>query len=294
MNNTKNTTRPRSNTPIILALLLIAGLAIIAPPTLAAAPGLTAVPAELNVTKAIATMDAAFEEGNWPRASAYAELITQHADKNEIDTDTVPADVWCKWGYSLRKMGKYDEALAAVTIGIEKDPDEATAYLNRGYTYLALGQYQNARIDAEETLRLERDSKTDIASDRAIANDNTSAAAYNIIASGLLGEGDPKNALVAIDTALILRPDHVNYLNTKGVALTQLGKYADAVSVLTRATESEDAYIAPYPDAVPPEENLKTAQRLYDENKAPDALIIIAAVAILAIGAGAILLQRRK
>ncbi|KAF1078097.1 tetratricopeptide repeat protein [Methanogenium sp. MK-MG] len=277
----KNTENKRTNIPVILALLLIAGLAIIAVhPTLAATPGLTAVPAELNVTKAIATMDAAFDEGNWPRAAAYAELITRNAEKDEIDEtdDPVPADVWCKWGYSLRKMGKYDEALAAASVAVEKDPDNVAAYLNRGYTYLALSDYHNARMDAEAALKLE----------------SGNASAYNIIASGLLGEGDPKNALVAADTALILRPDHINYLNTKGMILIQLGKYSDAVFILTKATESQDAYIAPYPDAIPPEENLKTAQRLYDENKAPDALIIIAAVVILAIGAGAIFLQRKK
>lgn len=263
--NTRNT---------ILALILIAGFAIIAVhPALAATakPGLTAAPAELNITNAIATMNTAFDEGNWPRAAAYAELITQN-DEN------ASADVWCKWGYSLRKMGKYDEALVASSVAVEKGPDTAAVYLNRGYTYLALGEYQNARLDAEEALRLEP----------------FNAGAYNIIASGLLGEGDPKNALVAIDTALAVDPEHAHYLNTKGMILMELGKYADAVTILTQATESPDGYIAPYPDAVPPEENLIAAQQLYDENKAPVGLIIIAAVAILAVGAGAIFLQKRK
>lgn len=262
----------------ILALLLIGGFAIIAAhPALAATakPGLTAAPAELNITNAIATMDAAYHEGNWPRAAAYAELITG-SDENAL------ADVWCKWGYSLRKMGKYDEALAKASIAVEIAPANAAVHLNRGYIYLALGEYRNARLDAEESLRLEPDTTAD------------SATAYNIIALGLLGEGDPKNALVAVDTALALRPEHVNYLNTKGMILIELSRYADAVTVLTQATESPEGYIAPYPDAVPPEKNLQTAQQLYDENKAPAGLIIAAAVVILAIGAGAIFMQRRK
>ncbi len=270
----KNPKSKNPTTNALLILLLIAGLAIIAAhPALAATakPGLTAVPAEFNITKATATMDMAFDEGNWLRTAAYAELIT-------LNDENAPADVWCKWGYSLRKMGKYDEALATVSIAVEKEPNNAVPYLNRGYTYLALSDYQNARLDAEAALRL----------------DSFSASAYNIIALGLLGEGDPKNALVAIDTALAVSPEHVNYLNTKGMILTELGKYSDAVTILTQATESQNNYIAPYPDAIPPEENLKTAQRLYDENKAPVGLIIIAAVAILAIGAGAIFLHKRK
>ena len=277
MKNTKNTKHKRSNVvPALLAFILIAGLTIIAVhPALAAGPvtsqGLSAVPAELNITKATATMNTAFDEGNWPRAAAYAQLITQK-DEN------ASSDIWCVRGYSLRKMGKYDEALAAVSVGIEKEPDNPMLYLNRGYTYLALGEYRNARLDAEKALQLE----------------SGSASAYNIIASGLLGEGDPKNALVAIDTALILEPKDAQYLNTKGMILIEQGKYSDAVTTLTQATESQDQYIAPYPGAIPPEENLKTAQRLYDENKAPDVQIILAAVAILAIGAGAIFLQKKK
>ncbi|WFN34847.1 tetratricopeptide repeat protein [Methanogenium sp. S4BF] len=270
----KNMKNPNPKKPVLLILILIAGFAIIAAhPALAATakPGLTAVPAEINITNAIATMNTAFDKGNWPRAAAYAELITQN-DEN------ASADVWCKWGYSLRKMGKYDEALVAASAAVEKGPDIAVVYLNRGYTYLALGEYQNARFDAEEALRLEP----------------FNATAYNVIASGLLGEGDPKNALVAIDTALAAEPEHAHYLNTKGMVLMELGKYADAVTILTQATVSPDGYIAPYPDTVPPEENLITAQRLYDENKAPVGLIITAAVAILAIGAGAIFLQKRK
>ena len=279
----KITETTRSTLPGILALILIAGLTILAAhPALAAGPtssGVTAVPAELNITKATNTMNAAIAEGNWPRASAYAELIT-------LNDENAPADVWCKWGYSLRKMGQYDKALIAASAAVENGPDNAVMYLNRGYTYLALGEYQNARMDAEAALRLESDSAQDSA--------GNSATAYNIIALGLLGEGDAKNALVAVDTALALNPDHVNYLNTKGMVLMERGKYEDAVSILTRATELQDDYIAPYPDAVPPEENLKTAQRLYDENKAPDVLIYIAAIVILAIGAGAIILQKRK
>lgn len=294
----------KSHRPALLALLLIAGLAVLMAHPAAAAtsgvtskPGLSAVPAELNITKATDTLNTAIAEGNWPRATAYAELITTN-DEN------APATVWCKWGYALRKMGKYDEALAKVTTAIEKDPDNAMSYINRGYASLALGEYRDARMDAEEALRLERESTTATttttttatSTDCAAAGDDTAASAYNIIALGLLGEGDAKNALVAADTALVLQPDHAHYLNTKGMVLMELEKYGDAVTTLTRAVElqMQDDYIAPYPDAPTPEENLATAQRLYDENKAPVGLIIAAAALILIIGAGAIFLQKRR
>ncbi len=274
--NTRNTTRFSGSTnptkTALLILIFIAGLAIIAvQPALAAGakPGLSAVPAEINITKAIATMDAAFDEGNWPRAAAYAELITNN-DEN------APADVWDKWGRSLRKMGKYDESLVAASAAVEKAPDAMEPYLNRGYTYLALGEYQKARLDAEKVLEL----------------DSMNATAYHIIASGLLKQGEPKNALVAINTALAMEPDNALYLNTKGMVLMKMKKYGEAVTTLTQATESE-GYIAPCPDAIPPEENLIAAQQRYDDNNAPIGLIVIAAVVILVVGVGAIFLQKR-
>jgi len=294
-----NPTSPTIST--LLTLLLITALAITAVhPAAAAGPtstGVSVAPAEINITKATNTLNTAIAEGNWPRATAYAELIT-------MNDENAPATVWCKWGYALRKMGRYDDAVAKVTIAIEKDPNNAMSYINRGYASLALGEYRNARMDAEEALRLERESTTGTttttttatSTDCAAAGDDTAASAYNIIALGLLGEGDAKNALVAADTALALQPDHAHYLNTKGMIQMELEKYGDAVTTLTRAVElqMQDDYIAPYPDAPTPEENLATAQRLYDENKAPVGLIIAATVLILIIGAGAIFLQKRR
>ena len=276
--NIRKNTRPSGSTHLIqtalLILLVIAGCAVIAAqPALAApvTPGASAVPAEINITRVIASMDAAFDAGNWPRAAVYAEIITTN-DEN------APADVWYKWGHSLRKMGKYDQSLIPASAAVEKAPDSVVPYLSRGYTYLALGEYQNARIDAEEALEL----------------DLMNATAYHIIASGLLGQDDPKNALVAINTALAMEPGDARYLNTKGMVLMEMKKYVEAVTVLTEATESLNGFVAPYPDIVSPEENLIIAQQLFDDNKAPIELIVIAALVILAVGAGAIFLQKRK
>ncbi len=273
-NNMRSAGPTRRTQTALLILVVIAGCAIIAAqPALAApvTPGASAVPAEINITKAIAAMNAAFDAGNWPRAAAYAEVIT-------TSDEHAPADVWCRWGYSLRMMGKYDKSLIAASAAVEKAPDSVEAYLNRGYTYLALGEYQNARLDAEEALAL----------------DSMNATAYHIIASGLLGQDDPKNALIAINTALAMDPDDARYLNTKGMVLMKMKKYGDAVTALTEATESLNGFIAPYPGIVSPEENLIIAQQLFDDNKAPVELIVIAALVILAVGAGAIFLQRRK
>ena len=234
--------------------------------------GVSVAPAAINITNARATMNTAFEEGNWPRVTAYAELITT--------TDPASgADIWCTWSYALRKMGDYEGALDAANEALARDPDNHQCYLNRGYIHLALGNWTDARLDAESALRY------------APAD----AAAYNIIAMGLLGQKDERNALVAAETALGLEPENAEYLNTKGMILISTGDYGKAVAVLTRAVEvSGEEYDAPYPDASTPKENLNEAQRLYDENSVSPYLIFVAAGLILVVAAGAGLIRRRS
>ena len=47
-------------------------------------------------------------------------------------------------------MGNYDQALADVTKSLELLPDISNLIDTRGYVYLKLGQYDNARLDYEE------------------------------------------------------------------------------------------------------------------------------------------------
>jgi len=256
-----------------VTILLIGSIISVFIVTSAAAvgAGVSVAPAEINITNARATMNTAFEEGNWPRVTAYAELITN----NDAASG---ADVWYAWSYALRKMGNYEGALAAANEALARDAENHLYYLNRGYIHLALADWTEARRDAES----------------ALSYAPADAAAYNMIALGLLGQGDPDNALIAAETALGLEPDNAEYLNTKGMILISRGEYGKAVAVLTEAVDaSDEGYDAPYPGASTPQENLNEAQRLYDENTVPPYLIFAAAGLILVVAAGAGLIRRR-
>ena len=255
--------------PLFIGFLIVA---LCITPGTAVAAGVSVSPAEINISHATTTMNTAIEEGNWPRAAAYAQLIV-------INDPTAEGDVWCKWSFALRKMGNYEEALTAANTAVAKNHENNSCYLERGYVHLALGNWLEARMDGESALRDTTDN----------------AAAYNIIALGLMGQDDGNNALVAVESALQYEPENAEYLNTKGMILIQNGEYGKAVSVLTDAVEaSNDGYITPYPDASTPEQNLNEAQRLYNENSVPPYLIFGAAALILIVAAGAGLMRRRK
>ena len=237
---------PRTRTAAVVLCLIATAFFIY--PAGAVNAGVSVRPAEINISNATTTLDIAFEEGNWPRTAAYAELIT----KND-------------------PTGGADEAIL-------RDPDNNLNYLNKGYVYIALSNWLEARKCAES----------------ALSKKPMEAAAYNIIALGLLGQGDEKNALIAAEQAASLAPDNALYLNTKGMILMKSGEYGKAVAVLTDAVESsEDGYDLPYPGAPTPEQNLNEAQRLYNETSVSPTMIFAAAGLILVVAAGAGLLRRR-
>ena len=260
---------PRTRTAAVVLCLIATAFFIY--PAGAVNAGVSVGPAEINISNATTTLDIAFEEGNWPRTAAYAELIT----KND---PTGGAEIWYKWAYALRMMGVYNESLNVADEAILRDPDNHLNYLNKGYVYIALGNWLEARKCAES----------------ALSKKPMEAAAYNIIALGLLGQGDEKNALIAAEQAASLAPDNALYLNTKGMILMKSGEYGKAVAVLTDAVESsEDGYDLPYPGAPTPEQNLNEAQRLYNETSVSPTMIFAAAGLILVVAAGAGLLRRR-
>lgn len=257
----------------VRALLLMISIITIFFVTPAAAidAGVSVTPAEINITNAMATLNTAYEEGNWPRVAAYAELITN----NDMNTE---ADIWCKWGHALIKMGNFEPALNVTNTAVALAPENHQCYLSRGYIHLALGNWMDARRDAESALEYAPGD----------------ARAYNIIALGLLGLGDGSSALIAAETAVGLEPDNAEFLNTKGMILVSAGEYGKAVAVLTEAVEaSGEGYDAPYPGALTPEQNLNEAQRLYNENSVPPHMIFAAAGLILIVAAGAGLIHRR-
>lgn len=65
-------------------------------------------------------------------------------------------------GWSLYKLGQFEEAVAAFTTGISQQPDYPFVYLRRGLAFYQQGQWNNAKEDFSEFLILIGDKKVNI------------------------------------------------------------------------------------------------------------------------------------
>jgi tetratricopeptide (TPR) repeat protein len=113
----------------------------------------------------------------------------------------------------LAQQGEYREAIALLTELINRHPDSAVDYNNRGLIYFQSGDGQKAV----------RDYNT------AIALNPKLASAYNNRANYYAACGELTIALADYDQALDLNPSHVRAWINRGITLRDLGQYAEAI-----------------------------------------------------------------
>lgn len=175
-----------------------------------------------NASFYISEAKAAVAERNWTSALLITTRgITWYPDN---------ADMLCLQGYSYRKMGQYEKSVEIVSKGILLDP-KPVRYANRGYGYLALGNYPAALADAETGISLN-------------ANHTTS---YGVKALALKGMNRNTDALAAIDTALALEPENAHYWHVKGNLLAVNGNCSGARETLEKSLALDPVYNLPYP-----------------------------------------------
>jgi tetratricopeptide (TPR) repeat protein len=218
---------------ILCALLCLSVQARIAEPLTS---GIYSVNASLesppyNASVYISDAQAAVAGRNW----TYALFLTTRG------LAWYPADgeLFCLQGYSYRKMGQYAKSVDAISEGIRRDP-KPVRYANRGYGYLAFGNYSAALSDAESGISLNASYPT----------------TYAVKALALQGMGRGTDALAAIDSALTLDPENAHYWHVKGVLLSAGGNCPGAREALTKSLALDPGYDLPYPDFPGARENL--------------------------------------
>jgi tetratricopeptide (TPR) repeat protein len=218
---------------VLVALVCLPVQARIAEPL---ASGISAVNASLdhppdNVSVYITGAEAAAAERNWTSVLFLTTRgLTWYPDDAELS---------CLQGYSYRKMGQYAKSVDLVSKGIRLDP-KPIRYANRGYGYLALGNYSAALADAESGIALNASYST----------------TYGVKALALQGLGRNTEALAAIDTALALDPQNAHYWHVKGRILTAGGNCTGARESLERSLALDPAYDLPSPGFNGARENL--------------------------------------
>jgi tetratricopeptide (TPR) repeat protein len=170
----------------------------------------------------IADTQAAVNERNWTHA-----LLLSTRGLAFYPSDP---ELHCLQGYTFRKLGRYRQAVDAVSECIRQDP-LPVRYASRGYAYVALGNYSAALADAES----------------GIALDASCPTAYGVKALALQGMGKDPEALAAIDSALALDPASAHYWHVKGRILAASGNCTGAREALETSLALDPGYDLPYP-----------------------------------------------
>ena len=139
-------------------------------------------------------------------------------------------ELLCLQAYSYRKTGEYQKAVDIVSRAIPLDP-RAVRYANRGYGYLALGNYSAALMDAEA----------------GITQDPSYTTNYGVKALALQGLSKNPEAVAAIDTAIAQSPDSAHYWHIKGRVLSGGGDCSGAAAALEKSIALDPDYTLPYP-----------------------------------------------
>jgi tetratricopeptide (TPR) repeat protein len=84
------------------------------------------------------------------------ELPAQGDEEEQRDDPIV--DIYCLKGLAAMGNGQFDEAIAAYTKAIGRDPKYSYAYLGRGDAYLAKGDLDRALPDYDHAFRLDPDN----------------------------------------------------------------------------------------------------------------------------------------
>jgi tetratricopeptide (TPR) repeat protein len=217
---------------LVLACLLIPGIALAqSSATISSAPADTSGTPPQDAAAFISEAKAAVAGENWTSALLITTRGTAWYPEN--------ADLLCLHGYIYRKIGQYQKSVDTVSLAIPLDP-KPVRYANRGYGYLALGNYSAALADADSGIALNESYPTN----------------HGVKALALQGLGKNAEALTAIDKAIALEPGSAHYWHVKGRILAAGGDCTGASAALEQSLALDAGYVLPWPGFGSARENL--------------------------------------
>lgn len=159
-------------------------------------------------------------------------------------------------GQSMLKLGKNEEAKDVYRAALEKRPDLVWAQLGLARAHKAAGQFDEAKLIAQEILE-SRDGQKNV-------------AAYDVMAETLEAQGDMDGALWVLKDAATVVPS-ARRQRLVGECAFRNGDLATARENLTKATKAtRGSAIAN------PQDTLTLAQTLVDMDEAAEALKLLA------------------
>ncbi len=178
-----------------------------------------------------------------------------------VREEELTAQQWFERGYAASDA---DEKLRYYTEAIRLDPEDATAYNNRGIARSDKGDLDGALTDYDEAIRLDpkdalaynnrgiaRSDKGDLDGaltdyDEAIRLDPEYALAYNNRGIARKAKGDLDGALADYDEAIRLNPEYATAYNNRGIARSDKGDLDGALADYDEAIRLNPEYANAY------------------------------------------------
>lgn len=122
------------------------------------------------------------------------------------------------------KQGNYIAAIDLFSLLIERNPQNVTAYNNRGLLYVQNGQFSDALADYNEALQL----------------NPRLAKIYNNRANCYASMGRPMEALFDYEMALDLNPANIHARINQGITFRELDMYEHAIETFDLALQFDE------------------------------------------------------
>jgi tetratricopeptide (TPR) repeat protein len=141
-------------------------------------------------------------------AFEYRKVADQGCDDSALEDGYLRSDA-----LRLARQGDFSRAIALLSQLIDRHPDNAVDYNNRGLIYFQSGELQDALCDYNRALQLHPQL----------------ASAYNNRANYYAACGELTAAIADYDQAINLNPRHVRARINRGITWRDLGQYEEAV-----------------------------------------------------------------
>jgi tetratricopeptide (TPR) repeat protein len=122
---------------------------------------------------------------------------------------------------SFAEQGKFNEAIEACSNEIINEPDNASFYNLRGYTYASLQRYEESINDFKKVIQL----------------DPENYYAYATLGNVYLESGQYEDALEVVNKSIMLNKNNYDAYDVRGLVYEKLEKYDDALRDYSKSIE---------------------------------------------------------
>ena len=157
------------------------------------------------------------------------QCAVENANK-VIKFDPNNATAYNNRGWAYYYLGNYGQAIADINTAIKLNPELASAYSNRAFIYADSRYYNQAIADCNQ----------------AIALDSNDAYAYYNRGMTYYLMNNYNQAVADYTKAIQLNPNNAEFYNHRGVAYYALGKYDQAINDFTKAIRLDSKFARAY------------------------------------------------